>query len=151
MPAALKASALGQRLKPGCDLEEIRKQESEGILLNLAQQRVRLLWQQNAAIADANHQAVATLASGIHRNLELVGRLVGELNQHAAKTTINILASPDYLRLRQILVRTLQQFPDAARAVAAELYKLEDEAAQSFAQPQVIDVTALPAPDDDKA
>jgi hypothetical protein len=151
MPAALKASALGQRLKPGCDLEEIRKEESEGLLLSLAQQRVRLIWQQDAAIADGNHQAVATLASGIHRNLELVGRMVGELNQHVQKTTVNILMSADYLRLRTALVKALQPYPDAARAVAAALYAAESAAAQDIAAPPVIDVTpALGAPDDDQ-
>jgi transposase-like protein len=145
LPAALKAMALGQRFRPGCDLEQVRKEESEGLLLNLAQQRVRLLRQQDTAIADGNHQAVATLAAGIHRNLELAAKLLGEIQAHSTRTTISLLVSPEYLQLRNTLIRALAPYPEARKAVAAAIYEIENSTAGSA--PPIIDVTpALSAP-----
>ena len=148
LPKALKAMALGERLKPGCDLEELRKEESEGLLSRLAQQRMRLLWQQDAAMANGNHQAVATLASGIHRNLELVAKLLGELQQHSTRTTISVLVSAEYLTLRNALIRALHPYPEARAAVARTLREMESSAAARTAQPMIDVAPALPAPTD---
>ena len=40
------------------------------------------------------------------------------------------MVSDDYLRLRQTLIMALRPFPEARRAVAAELHRIEDEIAQ---------------------
>jgi transposase-like protein len=152
LPPQLKAAFVGHLLKPGEDLETIRVEESSALLKRVAQQQARIVYMQDKAMAADDHKSVASLANAFFKGSELIGRLVGELNAHAQKTTINILASPDYLRLRTALVRALQPYPDAARAVSEALYKAESSAARDIASPPTIDVTpALPAPDDGEA
>jgi transposase-like protein len=141
LPPQLKAAYLGNALKPGADLEQLKTEESEALLQNLASQRARLLMMQDQALEEGNAQVVATLAARIHQNLELVGRYLGELHQHSTKTVVNILLTPEYLELRNALVRALAPYPDARRAVAAVLHSREGSAAQS------LDVPALPAPE----
>jgi hypothetical protein len=151
LPPQLKAAYLATFLKPGEDLEKLKTQESESLLQNLAQQRARLLMMQDAALESDDAQAVATLAGRIHQNLEIVGKYLGELQQHSTKTIVNVLVSAEYLAMRNALVRALAPFPEARRAVAQVLHSMEGDAAQQIAQPQVIDVPALPSPGYEKA
>src|SRR5262249_40145815 len=141
LPPQLRAAYIGNFLKPGEDLEKLRIEESESLLQNLAAQRARLLMMQDQELEAGDAKAVATLAARIHQNLELVGRYLGELHQHSTKTVINILLTPEYLELRNALVRALAPYTDARRAVAAVLHSREGSAAQS------LDVPALPAPE----
>ena len=128
-------------------MEKLRTEESEGLLQGLATQRARLLLAQDKALEDDNGQLVATLANGIHRNLELVGRYLGEMQQHSTQTVVNVLLTPQYLELRTKLIRALAPFPGARRAVAATLHETEGVAAARAPQAPMIDVTpALPAP-----
>jgi transposase-like protein len=140
LPPQLKAAYLGNALKPGADLEQLKTEESEALLQNLASQRARLLMMQDRALEASNAQAVATLANSIHKNLELVGRYLGELHQHSTKTVVNVRLTPQYLELRNALVKALAPFPEARQAVAAVLHAREGSAAQSIAP-------ALPSPD----
>jgi hypothetical protein len=147
LPPQLKAAHLGRLLAPKVDLEKLRTTESEGLLQSLAQQRARILIMQDRAIEDGNAQAVATLAAGVHKNLELVGRYLGEMQAHSTQTTISVLVSPEYLQLRNALIRALQPYPAARAAVAATLHEMESGAAARTSQTPMIDVTpALPAP-----
>ena len=141
LPPQLKAAYLANFLKPGEDLETLRVTESESFLQSLASQRARLLMMQDQELEAGDSKAVATLAARIHQNLELVGRYLGELHQHSTKTVVNILLTPEYLELRNALVRALAPYPEARRAVAAVLHSREGSAAQS------LDVPALPAPE----
>ncbi len=143
LPPQLKAAYVGRLLAPGVDLEKLRTEESEGLLQGLATQRARLLIAQDAALEDDNGQLVATLANGIHRNLELVGRYLGEMQQHSTQTVVNVLLTPQYLELRTKLIRALAPFPEARRAVAATLHETEGGAALRTSQP-LIDVTPAP-------
>ena len=62
----------------------------------------------------------------IARQIELQAKLLGELQQR--QVTMNVLiASPEWIRTRQAIVRALQPFPEAAQAVAEELRRLEHE------------------------
>jgi transposase-like protein len=146
LPPQLKAAYLANFLKPGEDLEKLKTQESESLLQNLAQQRARLLMMQDAALESDDAQAVATLAGRIHQNLEIVGKYLGELQQHSTKTIVNVLVSAEYLAMRNALVRALQPYPEARAAVARVLHSMEGDAAKQITQPQVIDVPALPSP-----
>ena len=147
LPPQLKAAFVGQLLKPGTDLEKLRVEESEGLLQNLATQRARLLIMQDAAMGEGNAQAVATLAGRIQENLRIVGQYLGELQQHSTRTTVSVLVSPEYLQLRNALLRALGPFPEARRAVAAALHEIENGAARGTPQSPMIDVTpALPTP-----
>ena len=145
LPPLLRAAYVGRLLKPGADLEKLKTEESEGLLQSLAQQRARLLIAQDSALDDGNAQAVATLASGIHRNLELVARYLGEMQVQTRHTVVNVLVSAEYLQLRNALLRALAPFPDARRAVAATLHEVESDAARSTSQPPMINVTPATA------
>lgn len=119
-------------------------------MTNLASQRARLLMMQDKELEAGNAQAVATLAGRIHQNLEIVGKYLGELQQHSTKTVINLMVTPEYLTLRNTLVKALQPYPEARRAVAQVLHSMENNAAQQIA-PQMIDVPALPSPGHEEA
>jgi hypothetical protein len=76
-----------------------------------------------------------------------VGQYLGELQQHSTRTTVSVLVSPEYLQLRNALLRALGPFPEARRAVAAAIHEVENGAACGTPQPPMIDVTPpLPTP-----
>lgn len=129
LPPQLKAAHMGARLKAGADLEKLRIEESEGLLQNLATQRARLLLCQDSALDAGDAAKVAYIANVIHRNLELVGKYLGEFAQHQIHTTVGVLISPEYLEFRAALMRALAPYPDARRAVAVALHGIEAKSA----------------------
>jgi hypothetical protein len=138
LPPQLKAAYIANFLKPGEDLEKLRVTESESLLQNLASQRARLLMMQDQELEAGDSKAVATLAARIHQNLELVGRYLGELHQHSTKTVVNILLTPEYLELRNALVRALAPYPEARRAVAEVLHAREGSAVPALPAPEIV-------------
>jgi hypothetical protein len=102
-------------------------------------------------------EQVARLSGVIHKNIELTGRYLGLFAQHHVSSQVNIMISEDYLRLRQALTMALRPFPEARRAVAEELHRIEGEiagkiVAQAAKQPpprpslKTIDLEPEPAP-----
>lgn len=160
MPQQLKAALVAAELKPKeTDLDQLRIDESEGILGNLAHQRARLLVCQDESMEAGAFGVVAQLSNTIHRNIELTGRYLGLFAQHHVSTAVNITVSEDYLKLRHALTMALRPFPEARRAVVAELHRIEGEIAQSMLtaaaerparRPSLttIDVDPVPAPAD---
>jgi transposase-like protein len=140
LPPTLRAAYVSQMLAPGVSLEELKVTESEGILKTLAAQRARLFIEQDKAIEDGNGQLVATLSNSITRITELVAKYLGEMQVHSTQTTISVLISPEYLQLRNKLVKALSPFPEARRAVAEVLHDAEGGAAARVSTP-LIDVT----------
>lgn len=146
MPPQLIAALQAKALKPGVDLERLRIEESNGLLQNLAAQRAKLLLAQDEALARKELPAVATLGGQVHRNLELVGKYLGEFARHQVQTSVSITIQPEYLRLRAAVVKALRPYPEAAREVARVLQELEGRAAEGFTKPPAtIDVTPLSA------
>lgn len=133
LPPQLKAALAAHALKPAEDLEKLRIEELEFLLSHLAAQRARLLIAQDASLEAEQFGLVAQLASGVHRNIELVGKYLGEFASHTTLTTISILVTPEYLDLRATLLRALQPYGDARRAVAAAFLQVEEKAAQRSA------------------
>jgi hypothetical protein len=148
MPPAQKAATLAQRLKPGADLEQLKIDESNGILKGLADQRVRLLLLQDAAIASGNVSAATNLSHVIHKNYQLIATYLGELVHHTKNTTVTtsiaMTTSPDWTRFRAKLLRILDEFPEVKERVLREFHVAESDAVKT------IDVTpnvpALPKP-----
>ena len=143
LPPQLRAAMLAQSLRPEVDLEKLRVTESEGLLVHLASQRARLLLWQDACASAEQFQVASAISAQIHRNLELVGKLVGEFASYHRVTNVSMMISPEYLELRSALLRALEPFPDARRAVADAIHRLEAKAAQQA--PPVLE--ALPAPE----
>lgn len=67
------------------------------------------------------------VSSQLHANLELTGKLLGDLG--VGVTNVNVLVMPQYVELRVALVQALASFPEARQAVAAVLHQLESKAA----------------------
>ena len=130
MPPHLKAEKYIGLIKAEGDLERLRIEESEGLLANLAMQRARLLMAQDAALELADLMCVNHIAGQIHRNLELVGKYLGEFASHSISTSVSLLITPEYLDLRAALVRALRPSPQARAAVAAVLRDVETTAAR---------------------
>jgi hypothetical protein len=129
IPPQLKAAHLGAKLRAGVDLEKLRIDESEGLLQNLAQQRARLLMCQDGALEIGDRREATFIAGEIHRNLKLVGQYLGEFAQHQVQTHVSVLIMPQYLEMRAELLKALNPFPAARKAVAAALQSMEAKAA----------------------
>jgi hypothetical protein len=141
LPPQLKAAMLAQSLRPEMDLERLRTSEGEGLLANLSAQRAKLLLWQDAMQEAGQFQICTHISAQIHRNLEIVGKLLGELSVHHVVSNVSVLVSPQYLELRSALLRALQPYPEARRAVADTLHRIESEAARRTT------MQALPAPE----
>ena len=72
------------------------------------------------------------LARTIHQNLQLVGRYLGLFVQHHTSTSVSLLLSEDYLRMRQALILALKPYPEARRAVAEAMQRIEGETASKM-------------------
>ena len=78
-----------------------------------------------AEAADELRTALAAIAQA-GGNLELLGKLAGELQQEGATNIqIALSAHPDYARLRAAVVGALSEHPEARWAVAAALRGIE--------------------------
>lgn len=136
MPPQMKATLLAEHLGRAEDFEKLHEQESTRLLTNLAVQRVRLLIEQDKAIAEGDRKAIAAFSSQIHKNLEMTGRYTGQFGDLTTQFSVNLLIAPEYLELRSGLVRALAQHPQARKAVMAVFRELENRAVE--AQPKLI-------------
>jgi hypothetical protein len=146
LPPTARAAIMAQLAPEAVDLDALQRNESQSLLSSLITQRARLHTMAERAAEDGLHAVAIRAESAILANLELVSRLLGQLVSRHEITTKSYLVTPDYLRLRQVLVQTLRRFPEAARAVAAELATLEDEAVASItAKASPVLIEAQPA------
>lgn len=66
-----------------------------------------------------NHDLALKAIARVEKQLELEGKLLGELQPEG--TTINVYSTPEWLSLRAVVIGALQPYPDAARAVSRAL------------------------------
>ncbi len=127
LPPQLRASLIaGPDLD--IDLDKLRETESQSLLANLVALRGRLFSALDVGEENGDANMVARVAGQLHHNLEITGKLLGDLS--SGSTTINnVLVLPQYVSLRIELVRALQPFPEAKMAVAAVLHQIESKAA----------------------
>jgi hypothetical protein len=151
LPPQLRAKLLAG---PELDIEvdKLREKESQSLLMHLVGLRGRLFHTLDIAEECGDGLMVSKLAGAIHKNLEITGRLLGDLAVGNTSTT-NILIQPAYVELRVALMAALTVFPEARRAVAAALHLLENKSADQVrlddrtfagarqADPKLIDVT----------
>jgi len=131
LPPQLRAQLIAGPSIEGVDLDKLRETESQSLLANLVALRHRLFASLDTAEEAGDGNMLARVAGQLHRNMELVGKLLGDLS---AGTTINnnVLVLPAYVTLRVELVRALQPFPEARQAVAAVLHRMEGDAAKEI-------------------
>ena len=127
LPAQLRAKLIaGPDLS--IDLDRLRETESQSLIVNLVSLRHRLFAALDVAEEGGDGNMISRLSGQLHKNLEITGRLLGDLGS----TTINnVLVMPAYVEMRIELVRALAPFPDARREVAAVLHTIEHKAAEA--------------------
>lgn len=116
LPPQLRAKLLAGP-DTAIDIDRLKETESQSLLANLVALRNRLFASLDVAEEAGDSGMAARVAAQLHKNLELTGRLLGDL---ATGTTItNVTVLPAYVHLRVELVRALAPFPEARQAVAA--------------------------------
>jgi hypothetical protein len=66
-----------------------------------------------------NHDLALKAIARVEKQLELEGKLLGELQPEG--TTINVYSTPEWLTLRAVVIHALAPYPEAARAVSKAL------------------------------
>ena len=128
MPPQLRARLLaGPALD--IDLDRLKEIESQSLLAHLVALRHRLFASLDVSEEAGDSQMVARVANQLHRNLEITGKLLGDLSS-GGTTVTNILVQPAYVLMRIELVQALAPFPEARQAVAAVLHRIEHDAAE---------------------
>lgn len=129
LPPQLRAALLaGPDLD--IDLDKLRETESQSLLAHLIAIRRRLFASLDTAEEHGDASMISRVAGQLHRNLEITGKLVGDLAMGATNIT-NILIQPAYVEMRVELVRALGPFPEARQAVATVLHAIEHKAADA--------------------
>jgi hypothetical protein len=126
-------AAVQHALHPSAvDLDALKVSEGENLLHHLVHQRARLANHIELAVAIGDPGAAIRGEAAITNNLQLVSKLLGVLvNVHETRHQ-HILTHPDYLRLREVLLRALAPFPDARLAVGRALAGIETQAADDI-------------------
>jgi hypothetical protein len=127
LPPQLRASLLAGPDLAGVDLDKLKETESQSLLGNLVALRHRLFAALDCAEEYNDAGMFTRVSSQLHANLELTGKLLGDLG--VGVTNVNVLVMPQYVELRVALVQALASFPEARQAVAAVLHQLESKAA----------------------
>jgi hypothetical protein len=128
----MRAAILAAQRPSAIDLDALRTSESEGLLAQLVVQRARLLQLGDMALDLGDVKAAVAVESQINANVTLVAKLLGQLVNHHSVSHTNLLISPDYVKMRGVLMDALRPFPEAMRAVAAAVHRLESDAAQNI-------------------
>lgn len=127
----LRASLLAGPDLAGVDLEKLKESESQSLLGNLVALRHRLFAALDTAEEFNDGGMLTRVASALHANLELTGKLLGDLGVGTTNVT-NILIAPQYLEMRLALVQALAPFAEARVAVAQALHQIESKAADDI-------------------
>lgn len=125
MPPQLIAQLVSRGRTSAEDLEQLRVTESEGLLSHLIAQRGRLYALADGAEQIGDTSAAAKVHGQLSRNLELTGKLLGDLRTGSQTVTQNLVVLPEYHHLRVALVQALAKFPEARQAVTAALQRME--------------------------
>lgn len=136
--AKLRAQALTGDLRAEAD--ELRDTENIGLLAKVAALRLRADQIYDAAVADHDYGSANKALLTLQKNLELTGRLVGQLSTGSVTINQNLIASPSYIGLRTKLLSVLRRHPAALKEVIAAFAEAEVEPATA------IEVPALEAP-----
>jgi len=112
------AVSLGTTVK---DLAELKLSESSNLLAHLVAARQRVFDIGDRARKAGDLGAETASERGVLLNLELTAKLLALLGAHTTQITQSLTISPDYFRLRSVLLQALIPFREARLAVAAAL------------------------------
>jgi hypothetical protein len=126
-------AAVQHALHPSAiDLDALKVSEGESLLHNLVHQRARLASHIELAVETGDASAAIRGEGAVTANLQLVSKLLGVLVNVSETRHQHLLTHPDYLRLREVLLRALAPYPDARLAVGRALAGIEVQAAQDI-------------------
>ncbi len=107
-------------------LDALRRDESEGLLSHLVNQRARLYSILGEA-EEEDFKAAAAIHARLTANLELTAKLLDQIGGHSTTIQNNLIVAPEYLALRAALLKALAppEFRAARQAVSAALRDCE--------------------------
>lgn len=101
-------------------------EEASSVLDHLKIVRAGLYQLYDSAVEAGDINGAALVAGQLHKNLNAVARLTGELAESPLiQSQVNIFVSPQFAELQATLIRVLAQFPEARTTVIHEFRKLE--------------------------
>ena len=130
MPPQLKAALRVSTTPTDIDLDEMRRTESEQPLQHILAMRGRLYMLLDEAERFGDVHGAVRVHGRINANLEFTAKLLGDLNTGDQHLHLHLTSTPEYLRLRHMLIRALADHPEAMAAVASALRDVEAPADQ---------------------
>jgi len=103
---------------------EAAKEETLNVLNELVHSHRALLELYEEARATGNIDAAIKALGEERRHLELVAKLTGQLNE---APQISFLLNPQYLTLKQTLVKILEPYPELRQEVSRALIEAEED------------------------
>ena len=91
LPAQLRARLIAGPSVEGLDLDKLRETESQSLLANLVALRHRLFATLDVAEENGDGGMISRLAGQLHTNLEITGKLLGDLGVGCTTTINNVL------------------------------------------------------------
>lgn len=115
-----KANHLPATLAKAREAEEIAN--ADDLLSDVRSLQARTLAILEAAEGAREHRTALSAIREARSNLELLAKLLGELDD---SPTVNVLVSPQWIKIRTVLLEVLTAYPEARSAVAGRLLELE--------------------------
>lgn len=103
--------------------QEVKAAHSDDLLGQIETLQQKTLSILSKAEAMNDHVIALKAIGEARRNLELLAELTHELNRNPQ---VNILLSPDWVRLRSLILNALLPYPEARQRVAAALLEAGD-------------------------
>jgi hypothetical protein len=126
LPVALLEAHLSELAGGTQDLERVASEERHGLLINLRAQRALLLDMQHAAKLEEKYHLATQISHVVHRNLEMIGRYLGEFAQVEKKSVTHLLLQdPSYIVLRSGLIEIARKYPMVRGELDALLQRVE--------------------------
>ena len=110
-----KANHLPAALAKAQEAEEVA--EADDLLKQVRDLQTRTLAILEAAESTRQHKTALSAIREAKSNLELLAKLVGELDERP----VNVLISPEWIELRAVIVAALEPHPEARGAVLSAL------------------------------
>jgi hypothetical protein len=115
-----KADHLPAGLAKAREAEEAAR--ADDLLSEVRGLQARTLAILESAEASGEHRTALAAIAEARRNLELLGKLAGELDE---RPVVNVLVSAEWITIRTVLLEALSPYPQASAAVAERLVELE--------------------------
>lgn len=125
MTPALIASLRWRKPEHQIDLAELKKGESESLLIQLLAVDGHLNTAMSMCLEAGDANGISRIAARLQQNAELKARMLGELQTGDQHLTVNLWGTPEGTRAIRAIMVALTNYPEARKAVAAELRAID--------------------------